>query len=217
VAGQGSKLSVADDNESAGDGGNPHRENGILKLTELVSKIEFAPGLLNALSAIPPASNLNGPAIGSSVAALASAPVQEFPGQAAVSQIIVGPSAPQSGTPGRSGNLGGSFVNLTSPLAPSLDSAGVVFASQSAVPSLGDEADPSQVHQARPSSTPAAKPDAPIIDWQSSTISPLDQRNTASPKATSEWLDDFLNHLGKTQVQRNPNAGIRVRPTGAIG
>jgi hypothetical protein len=34
-----------------------------------------------------------------------------------------------------------------------------------------------------------------------------------SSNASQDWLDDFLNHLGQNETQRNPNAGIRVRPT----
>jgi hypothetical protein len=29
------------------------------------------------------------------------------------------------------------------------------------------------------------------------------------------WIDDFVNKLGKDELARNPNAGIRLRPPGA--
>jgi hypothetical protein len=33
----------------------------------------------------------------------------------------------------------------------------------------------------------------------------------ASSSGTRDWQNDFLNHLGKDRLQRNPNADLRVR------
>jgi hypothetical protein len=32
----------------------------------------------------------------------------------------------------------------------------------------------------------------------------------AVPSSSPAWMDDFLNHLGKTEEQRNPNASLRI-------
>ena len=115
--------------------------------------------------------------------------------------------------PGRGDSGGVSFVNLSSPLTQNLGSAAVVSTSERALPSADAAEDFFHTYQPHSSSLPAAKPEVPVIDWQGSSLGPLDQHNVVSPKATSDWLDDFLNHLGKTEAQRNPNAGIRIRPT----
>jgi hypothetical protein len=42
----------------------------------------------------------------------------------------------------------------------------------------------------------------------------LDQLDSSKDSHDSQdWVDDFLNHLGQNATQRNPNAGISVRPT----
>ncbi|WP_283806368.1 LEPR-XLL domain-containing protein [Bradyrhizobium sp. cf659] len=189
------------------DGGNSRRETAAIKLTELVSQIDFAPGLLRALNA-DAASSANTPTTGLVAGAPISVPAREPVGQAA--GVKAEPSTPHG--------FDASFVHLASPLARSLDSATVVASSEQASQSVGDEKDTYGNHQARSSSVPVPKSDTPVIDWQVTSSGLLDQRSTAS-KATSEWLDDFLNHLGRTEVQRSPNSGIRVRPisTGAMG
>ena len=54
---------------------------------------------------------------------------------------------------------------------------------------------------------------APTINWDK----PIDVTayQTSALASTPAWVDDFLNHLGQTETQRNPNAAIRVRPTSA--
>jgi hypothetical protein len=48
------------------------------------------------------------------------------------------------------------------------------------------------------------------IDWNRNRTSLMEK--IASSNGTRGWQDDFLNHLGKDGLQRNPNAGLRVRP-----
>ncbi|HLF11268.1 MAG TPA: hypothetical protein VJA26_08635, partial [Gammaproteobacteria bacterium] len=139
-----------------------------------------------------------------------------FAGQGPIPETSLESSAPRQAASERSANLGGSFINLGSPLSPSLNPASIVPGSATALRSVAPEIGLSLAEsQQRSSSAPASMPNNPIIDWESSRISALDQLNTASSKATSDWLDDFLNHLGQTELQRNPNAAIRVRPASA--
>jgi hypothetical protein len=48
------------------------------------------------------------------------------------------------------------------------------------------------------------------IDWNRNRTSFMEQ--IASSNGTRDWQEDFLNHLGKDRLQRNPNADLRVRP-----
>jgi hypothetical protein len=48
------------------------------------------------------------------------------------------------------------------------------------------------------------------IDWNRNRSSFAEK--IAASSETRNWQDDFLNHLGKDGLQRNPNAGLRVRP-----
>jgi hypothetical protein len=48
------------------------------------------------------------------------------------------------------------------------------------------------------------------IDWNRNRSSFMEK--IASSSGTRDWQNDFLNHLGKDGLQRNPNAGLRVRP-----
>jgi len=54
---------------------------------------------------------------------------------------------------------------------------------------------------------------APTINWdtQIDVTGSLASSTVTSPT----WVDDFLNHLGQSETQRNPNAAIKVRPTSA--
>jgi hypothetical protein len=64
----------------------------------------------------------------------------------------------------------------------------------------------------RPSSLPINQGGGkPTINWDN-TIDGLGNSSSAPAAGSPEWLDDFLNHLGQSQAQRNPNAGIRLRP-----
>lgn len=55
----------------------------------------------------------------------------------------------------------------------------------------------------------AAFDDQPSIDWTSSRRGRDDLgQNGSAPGAN--WVGDFVNHLGQTEVQRSPNAGLRV-------
>src|SRR5258708_6462589 len=48
------------------------------------------------------------------------------------------------------------------------------------------------------------------IDWNLNRVSFMEK--IASSSGTRDWQNDFLNHLGKDELQRNPNASLRVRP-----
>ena len=48
------------------------------------------------------------------------------------------------------------------------------------------------------------------IDWNRNRSSFVEK--VASSSEPRNWHDDFLNHLGKDRLQRNPNADLRVRP-----
>jgi hypothetical protein len=48
------------------------------------------------------------------------------------------------------------------------------------------------------------------IDWNRNRAGIMEK--IASSSGTRDWQDDFLNHLGKDGLQRNPNASLRVRP-----
>jgi len=67
--------------------------------------------------------------------------------------------------------------------------------------------------QAETSKSTTKGSSAPIIDLNK----PIDVMayQTSALSSTPAWVDDFLNHLGQTETQRNPNAAIRVRPTSA--
>ncbi|HEX2136568.1 MAG TPA: hypothetical protein VHG30_11795, partial [Microvirga sp.] len=142
------------------------------------------PGGAPALDALAP-----GLAVASRVAA--DAPIHE---------TVPGSGAPPQSAPPMSSTAGGSFVDLTAP------------ASRAASQSAATAAIEATGHQHRSSRAPASKPSAPTINWGSSQTGALDHLDVGSPHGTSAWLDDFLNHLGTTQAQRNPNAGLRVRP-----
>ena len=47
----------------------------------------------------------------------------------------------------------------------------------------------------------------PVIDWSAGRSRP--QAGTTA--SADKWLGDFVNHLGKTQAQRNPNAALRLQ------
>lgn len=97
------------------------------------------------------------------------------------------------------GGLGGSFVSLA---------AGAAGGRPAAVVASSDEP-ATQQHTSRSSKEIGA---APTINWDNR----IDGAGIPAPGAavgSPAWLDDFLNHLGQSEAQRNPNAGIRVRPT----
>jgi hypothetical protein len=48
------------------------------------------------------------------------------------------------------------------------------------------------------------------IDWNRNRSSFAEKIGASSE--TRNWQDDFLNHLGKDGLQRNPNVSLRVRP-----
>ena len=46
------------------------------------------------------------------------------------------------------------------------------------------------------------------VDWSANFAK---SSNLDGDGRSSDWLDDFVNHLGKNQKQRNANFGMRVR------
>jgi hypothetical protein len=124
-----------------------------------------------------------------------------FAGTVPVSGIVLGSGAPPQSVSSsqRPGYVGGSFVNI----GPS--GSGVV------PPPAATSVDPSPAGRGSRSDTLGSRPDAggaPTIDWGSERSGALD--HLTSSKDSQDWLDDFLNHLGQNEMQRNPNAGIRV-------
>jgi hypothetical protein len=164
------------------------------------------PGGAVDIAAILNASNGMAPYTAGGATALDSRPASStvsaiFTEQPPVPRIVVEPRGSQQG------GLGASFVNLE-PL--SLDPARNVPVSGAGLPDAAFATDPSEAgYRERSSRTPVPQPNAPVIDWGSSA---LDRLSVLSTGTSSMWLDDFLNHLGQTDRQRNPNAGIRVRP-----
>jgi hypothetical protein len=75
----------------------------------------------------------------------------------------------------------------------------------------------------RPSSRPSNPASEPPSMNFDNRIDALDRLASGSSAGSQDWLNDFLNHLGQSETQRNPigqsetqrnpNAGIRVRPT----
>jgi hypothetical protein len=108
----------------------------------------------------------------------------------------------------------GSFVTLGSALTTDL---GGNLSGPSAIPAYVPASEPSPVdHSSKLLNTSEARPDAgeaTVIDWGSEGLGTLNQ--LGSSEEPQDWLNDFVNHLGQNQTQRNPNAGISVRPTAA--
>jgi uncharacterized repeat protein (TIGR01451 family) len=109
----------------------------------------------------------------------------------------------------------GSFVNIDPSLTANL---GDNLSGPSTVPPFATGPEPSPAeHHSRPANTSGARPgagEALTIDW--SGTGALDQLDSSKDSHDSQdWVEDFLNHLGQNATQRNPNAGISVRPTAA--
>jgi len=106
-------------------------------------------------------------------------------------------AAPAAFVPARTDPVG-SFVSLV----PSAD------------PAEGPSSDQTPVVERHSPRTPAENGVKPTIKWDQH----LDEAgpvSTALAGDSPEWLEDFLNHLGQSQAQRNPNAGMRIRPAAA--
>jgi RTX calcium-binding nonapeptide repeat (4 copies) len=116
-------------------------------------------------------------------------------------------SSPTSGTAG-SGDLRGSFVSVGQSLTADLTGAPT---SRSAPAPVLPQTDPPAAEY-RSSRLPDSANGAPTINWDSRTDA-SDHLASGPSGQSQDWLDDFLNHLGTNETQRNPNAGIRVRPT----
>ena len=49
----------------------------------------------------------------------------------------------------------------------------------------------------------------PMLVWENPLFAAAPLVHSA-PSAKPQWMDDFLNHLGKTEQERNPNASLRI-------
>jgi Ca2+-binding RTX toxin-like protein len=94
----------------------------------------------------------------------------------------------------RGGDLGGSFVSLAAGLGGGTSASNAV----------ADDA-PAAPHSSHHASQ------APAIKWDN-TLDDVANLSAGPATGSQEWLDDFLNHMGQSQTQWNPNAGIRIRP-----
>jgi hypothetical protein len=118
-------------------------------------------------------------------------------------QTVTQPSAtPKQAAPtlvGSGDPAGGSFVSLA---------AGAPGAGSAAGSSTDQPAAQTQSSKSSGKTSPA-----PTINWdtQIDVTGSLASSTVTSPT----WVDDFLNHLGQSETQRNPNAAIKVRPTSA--
>src|SRR5262249_34671075 len=97
------------------------------------------------------------------------------------------------------GDIGGSFVSLAAGTRPAA--------------AENDEPATPQ-HTSRPSKEDTG---VPTIKWDNSDDDAAENLASDPAAGSPAWLDDFLNHLGQTEAQRNPNAGIRVRVPVAAG
>jgi hypothetical protein len=125
-----------------------------------------------------------------------------FAGAASVSSVVApnatAGSQSTSGTVTRD-DVGGSFVSLTGG-PPGRHTAAAADV----------DTPPPERHSSRPSDRGDAAPIA--INWDN-RIGAVAEVASGPSAGSREWLDDFLNHLGQNETQRNPNAGLRVHPT----
>jgi hypothetical protein len=107
------------------------------------------------------------------------------------SNLVLGtaPAQQPATSPVQNGHLGG----LSTPLT-----AGTAGESKTAAPPA------EQPVAQRSSSLPS-----PNINWDNRIDTKLASGSSASSQI---WLDDFLNHLGQNESQRNPNAALRIKP-----
>jgi len=138
------------------------------------------------LPAVPPE--------GPTVAQLATV-TAAFASIAPVSTISVPAAAARATSSAvRSDDIGGSFVSLT--------------AGPGGGRSAASDEPATPAHTSRPSEQDDA---APTINWDN-RIDVAGNLASGPAAGSPAWLDDFLNHLGRSEAQRNPNAGMRVRP-----
>jgi hypothetical protein len=56
---------------------------------------------------------------------------------------------------------------------------------------------------------PATEGPAPTLLWENPLVAAASVVHSA-PSAAPVWMNDFLNHLGKSEQERNPNASMRI-------
>jgi hypothetical protein len=130
------------------------------------------------------------------------APLPPFAGLAPVSQIVI-PGATASPTVFSS-------IRFDIPQASGDALTAELLADKSGsswTPAADDQTDASDARSH--SSHKLDEPSAPVINWDDNLGDPQVSSGSSNGK---DWLDDFLNHLGQDESQRNPNAALRVRP-----
>ncbi len=181
------------------------------------------PVLGAALQDVPPAATLPSgpgavPVAFTSNAEPANAPScvnsgQPITGLAPASSIMPGAVPQPTSHVVDAGSLEGSLVSLEGPSTLAQGLAVDLSRSRAGSPSAEISADPSQVDYYPRSFHAVASGsneiDPPTVVWNNDRASGSDSTADSS-ESTPGWLDDFLNHLGQTETQRNPNAGIRV-------
>ena len=80
---------------------------------------------------------------------------------------------------------------LAATVAPAPVDSGRAFVTPSFVRRPGNEAVP-----------------APVIDWSAALEPGVQAAAQAAPNRG--WVGDFINHLARSEAQRNPNLGLRV-------
>jgi hypothetical protein len=60
-----------------------------------------------------------------------------------------------------------------------------------------------------PDAMAAAPGASPLIDWSTGVTTPLPP--VSADAATPAWQGDFVNHLARSEAQRNPNASLKVQ------
>jgi hypothetical protein len=157
-----------------------------------ISNLIAPPSIPTALPTAPPAGS---PASNG----MASTAVS---GIVPASTIVLPPSvAAQFASQPASNSTAGSFVNLE----PSGTGAG-----QGTIQvQTSDDAAPIGGSHSLPSNTAAG--DAPMM-LRGNERSAWSNLASATDES-QDWLNDFLNHLGRSEAQRNPNAGLRIRPS----
>ena len=177
----------------------------------------FVPAFAGDLRFTQPALNpTNGSGVPGSANAVGLAPA--VPSNPQIASLIANApvvSGLSGATPVASTTLTGqSFVTPVSALTADL---GGNLSGPSAIPPFVAATEPSPVeNHSRLLNTSGARPDAgeaTVIDWGSEGVGTFNQ--LGSSDESRDWLDDFLNHVGQNPTQRNPNAGISVRPTAA--
>jgi hypothetical protein len=180
----------------------PTAEAGVISNIPLVAAV--APGLTATLSDRAPVTSLPRTSAVATLerASFLDAVADKLPGAASAPQVPEPDAASD-------GEFGTQFVELD----PSLAWPGVqIGPSESASSTSGAVAD--QAPAETPRSTRASADTTPSLKWESDQGKGPDLGGFAesSSEKSPGWLENFLHNLGQAATQRDPNAGIRLRP-----